>query len=112
MLFSRDLIPTVLAMALSVTRAEAAIAIGIAAGFNVMWIEGGDPCRWDRINDNGQNPCNVPLANPLDNGFKYRLQGCGGPSLWLTNEDGSFNSNCRLAEANLSCNVHRSYICG
>jgi hypothetical protein len=34
MLFSRDLIPTVLAMALSVTRAEASIAIGTAAGFN------------------------------------------------------------------------------
>lgn len=139
MLFSQDLIPTILAIALSATRAEASIAIGIAAGFNgtfhllynsttanylqstfknscfvyllVMWIDGGDPCRWDRINDQGQNPCNVALANPLDNGFKYTLQGCGGSSLWLNNEDGSFNSNCRLAEANLQCNVHRSYIC-
>lgn len=34
MLFSRDFIPTVLAMAMSVMRAEAAIAIGTAAGFN------------------------------------------------------------------------------
>lgn len=34
MLFSRDFIPTVLAMAMSVMRAEAAIAFGTAYGFN------------------------------------------------------------------------------
>ncbi|KAL7894116.1 hypothetical protein HDV63DRAFT_409215 [Trichoderma sp. SZMC 28014] len=110
MLFSRDFIPTVLAMAMSVMHAEAAIAIGTAAGFNVMWVDGDDPCRWDRINDQGENPCNVPLANPLDNGYSYTLQGCGG-NLWLDNSDGSFNSNCNSAVADLSCNVHRTYIC-
>lgn len=38
MLFSRDFIPTVLAMAMSVMHAEAAIAIGTAAGFNGTFI--------------------------------------------------------------------------
>lgn len=75
-----------------------------------MWVDGDDPCRWDRINDQGENPCNVPLANPLDNGFSYTLQGCGG-NLWLDNSDGSFNSNCFSSVADLSCNVHRTYIC-
>jgi hypothetical protein len=37
MLFSRDFIPTVLAMAMSVMHAEATIAIGTAAGFNGMF---------------------------------------------------------------------------
>ncbi|PNP59486.1 hypothetical protein THARTR1_00976 [Trichoderma harzianum] len=111
MLFGRDFIPTVLALALSATRAEATIAIGTAAGFNVMWVDGADPCRWTRINNQGENPCNVHLANGLDaNGFKYTLQGCGGP-LWLNNDDGSFNSNCRAAGANLACNVRRTYLC-
>ncbi|RFU80286.1 hypothetical protein TARUN_1962 [Trichoderma arundinaceum] len=110
MLFVRDFIPTVLALALSMTGAEAAIAIGTAVGYNVMWVEGTDPCRWTRINDVGQNPCNV-LSVPLSgNGFRYSLQGCGGP-LWLNNQDGSFNSKCRAASANLACKVHRDYIC-
>lgn len=34
MLFARDLIPTILALALSVSRAEASIAIGTGGGFN------------------------------------------------------------------------------
>ncbi|KAM0254286.1 hypothetical protein ACHAQJ_006926 [Trichoderma viride] len=110
MLFSRDFIPTVLALALSATGAEAAVSIGIAAGFNVMWITGANPCAWTRINDQGENPCNVQLANPLSNGFSYTLQGCGG-SLWLDNSDGSFNSNCRSAVSNLSCDVKQTYIC-
>lgn len=75
-----------------------------------MWVDGYDPCRWDRINDVGENPCNVPLANPLDNGYSYTLQGCGGP-MWLDNADGSFNSNCRSAPADLACNVHRTGLC-
>ncbi|KAH8122444.1 hypothetical protein FP744_10000474 [Trichoderma asperellum] len=110
MLFSREFIPTALAMAMSMMRAEAAIAVGTASGFNVMWIDGGDPCHWHRINDIGQNPCNVPLTSPLDNGYKYTLQGCGGP-LWLDNEDGSFNSNCHDASADLDCGVHRNWVC-
>ncbi|EGR49453.1 hypothetical protein MKX07_000469 [Trichoderma sp. CBMAI-0711] len=110
MLFSRDFIPTILALALSATRVEATIAVGTAAGFNVMWVDGADPCRWTRINDQGENPCGVHLANPLDNGHKYVLQGCGGP-IWLDNDDGSFNSNCHDAPANLACNVHRSLLC-
>ncbi|EHK19260.1 uncharacterized protein TRIVIDRAFT_58944 [Trichoderma virens Gv29-8] len=111
MLFGRDFIPTVLALALSATSAEATIAIGTAAGFNVMWVDGTDPCRWTRINNQPDNPCNIHLANGLSgNGFKYMLEGCGGP-LWLVNDDGSFNSNCRSASANLACNVHRTYLC-
>ncbi|KAI7777101.1 hypothetical protein LA080_004003 [Diaporthe eres] len=92
MLFARDTIAAVLAPALSTTHVEAAIAIGTAAGFN------------------GENPCNVRLANPLGNGNRYTLQGCGG-SLWLDNDDGSFNSNCHDASANFACNVHRSFDC-
>lgn len=76
-----------------------------------MWVDGTDPCRWTRINDEGENPCGVHLANPLDgNGRKYVLQGCGG-AIWLDNEDGSFNSNCHEAPANLNCKVHRSLLC-
>ncbi|KAL7783264.1 hypothetical protein V8C37DRAFT_49984 [Trichoderma ceciliae] len=110
MLFSRDFILTALALALSATRAEAAISVGTAAGLNVMWVEGGNPCFWTRINDQGQKPCNVPLANPLTNGLKYTLQGCGG-GLWLDNGDGSFNSRCRDTSADVGCGVHRSVTC-
>ncbi|KAK1244940.1 hypothetical protein MKX08_004569 [Trichoderma sp. CBMAI-0020] len=99
---SQDLIPTILAMALWRYRLMAPVYL------LVTWIDSGDPYRWDRIDDQGQNPCNVGL---LDNGYKYTLQGCNGSSLWLNKEDGSFNSNCRHADTNLSCNVHRIYIC-
>ncbi|KAL7952649.1 hypothetical protein V8C34DRAFT_322713 [Trichoderma compactum] len=109
MLFSRDFITTVLALAFSATSAEAAIAIGTSNKLNVMWVDGGDPCRWT-INNRPANPCNVHLANPLTNGFKYVLQGCGG-SLWLDNDDGSFNRNCRDAPANVACGVHREWVC-
>ncbi|KAK4077868.1 uncharacterized protein Triagg1_3562 [Trichoderma aggressivum f. europaeum] len=103
MLFSRDFITTVLALAFSATRAEAAIAI-------VMWVDGGDPCRWTIINNRPANPCNVHLANPLTNWFKYVLQGYGG-SLWLNNDYGSFNSYCHDAPANLACGVRREWVC-
>ncbi|KAL7905456.1 hypothetical protein GGI35DRAFT_460757 [Trichoderma velutinum] len=112
MYFIRDLLPTILALALSATGAEGAIAIGIGARglYNAMWVDGTNPCRFTRINDVGENPCNV-LSTRLDgNGFRYSLQGCGG-ALWLNNEDGSFNSNCRAARANLDCGVRRDYIC-
>ncbi|KAL6695524.1 hypothetical protein J3F84DRAFT_348858 [Trichoderma pleuroticola] len=110
MFFTRDFITTALALAFSATRAEATIAIGTFNNFNVIWVDGGDPCRWTIINNRPANPCNVHLANPLTNGFKYVLQGCGG-SLWLKNYDGSFNSNCHDAPANLACGVHWEWVC-
>jgi hypothetical protein len=76
-----------------------------------MWVNGANPCAWTRINDQSQNPCSVSLANPLSNGYKYTLQGCGGSSLWLDNSDGSFNHNCHSASSNLACNVHQTYVC-
>lgn len=76
-----------------------------------MWVDGADPCRWTRLSDIGENPCGI-LSNNLDaNGYRYSLQGCGGPNLWLNNEDGSFNSNCHSSQANLACGVRRTYLC-
>ncbi|TFA98871.1 hypothetical protein CCMA1212_009317 [Trichoderma ghanense] len=97
MLFARDFIPTILALSLSATHAEATIAVGTAAGFNESTTK-------------AKTRVASTLANPLDNGQKYVLQGCGGP-IWLDNEDGSFNSNCHDASADLACNVHRSLLC-
>jgi hypothetical protein len=76
-----------------------------------MWVDGENACGWDRINDVGENPCGVHLANPLSNGQSYILQGCGGSSLWLDNGDGSFNSNCHSAPSSEACTVQRSYLC-
>ncbi|KAK4206413.1 hypothetical protein QBC37DRAFT_300844 [Rhypophila decipiens] len=110
MLFSRDFISTLLALALTATGVQATIAVGTAVGYNVMWVDGTDPCRWTKINNIGENPCEVHF-NPLQaNGYSYVLHGCGG-NLWLTNGDGSFNSNCHYSTANLACNVKRTYKC-
>ncbi|KAL7951073.1 hypothetical protein V8C42DRAFT_308434 [Trichoderma barbatum] len=111
MLFIQHHVPTILALALSTTGAKAAIAIGTALHFNVMWVEGTDSCAWTQISHIGESPCNI-TPHPLQgNGFQYTLQGCGG-ALWLNNADGSFNSNCWDAPADVACGVRRVWLCG
>ncbi|KAK0756599.1 hypothetical protein N5P37_010753 [Trichoderma harzianum] len=112
MLFTQNLLPTMLALSLSTTGTKAAIAIGTKANhWNIMWVDGTDPCASTFISYVGESPCNI-TPHPLQgNGYSYTLQGCGGP-LWLNNGDGSYNSNCYDAPADLVCDTHRVWLCG
>ena len=74
------------------------------------WIDGENPVGTATyLSDGGTNPCG--LVRRFNNGNYYALQGCGG-DLWLTNGDGSFNSNCRFQVVNnAGCDRKREWVC-
>ncbi|EHK50846.1 hypothetical protein TRIATDRAFT_54629, partial [Trichoderma atroviride IMI 206040] len=79
---------------------------------SVAWIGGQNPCGTGLtlIAENGANPCGAKF--PLENGFSYYLENCGGSPLQLFNSDGSFNSNCNPSHATFNCAAVQTYTCG
>ena len=88
-------------------------------GHNVAYLDRNNACdAYTTIVADGVNPCEIPFT--LANGYTYmvsillfafaeemtnvnfQLHGCGGP-LWLTNADGSFNSDCKNDFTDMCC---------
>lgn len=60
---------------------------------NAIWIDGQDACTYVYLGPDGQNPCTYNSGwFQAQNGYTYRLVGCGGSGFGLLNSDGSINS--------------------
>ncbi|KAM7192430.1 hypothetical protein V8F20_008890 [Naviculisporaceae sp. PSN 640] len=88
--------------------AQATIFLGNNFDNNIAWINGENACSGKVISKRDVNPCGRPFR--LSNGRTYTVNGCGG-TLFILNEDGSFNSLCQFQRADGGCGVDQNWAC-
>jgi hypothetical protein len=101
-------------LAALVAPAIAAIDFGIAYYTdghqdNAIWIDGENPCDYVYLGSHTtQNPCKYNGGHfKAQNGFSYRMHGCGGDAFELFDANGDFNSKARFSpftNAGTGCN--------
>ncbi|KAF8544933.1 hypothetical protein BDD12DRAFT_872361 [Trichophaea hybrida] len=105
------------ATALYASVAFATIEIGVqnrndGSQRNVAWLKGNDACAAALLSVAPANPCGITFSTGGFSGLE--LNGCGGSSLWLT-QNGNFNHNCvsdtSFSKICKSGTIHKHYNC-